>query len=69
MSRHNRYDKQARVSFLKEVSLLRALAHDNVLRFVSVIANKNKLYLITGLSKPTDLLSHPASQPTTTKIK
>lgn len=45
----HKYDKQARVSFLKEVSLLRALSHHNVLRFVSVLANDSKLYLVTGL--------------------
>eukprot|EP01137_Pigoraptor_chileana_P003605 Opistho-2@43984 len=41
------YDKEARVSFLKEVSLLKTLLHPNILEFIGVFVKDRKLHLIT----------------------
>eukprot|EP01136_Pigoraptor_vietnamica_P010529 Opistho-1_new@48258 len=41
------YDKGARVSFLKEVSLLKTLLHPNILEFIGVFVRDRKLHLIT----------------------
>lgn len=42
-----RYDKESRVSFLKEVSILKTLHHPNILQFIGVFVKDNQLNLVT----------------------
>lgn len=41
------YDETAKVSFLKEVALLKSLNHPNVLRFIGILYRDQTLNLIT----------------------
>ncbi|XP_004345437.2 testis-specific protein kinase 1 [Capsaspora owczarzaki ATCC 30864] len=41
------YEKEAKLSFLKEVSLLKTLHHPNILEFIGVFVKEKKLHLIT----------------------